>query len=657
MDQPTITALQQENQHLQQRVAELEREAVIARCLYANFPAGFVFVFDHDLRYLEANGRAVARSGLYRDNLVGRTIWEALPADTVTRVEPIYRAALAGNETLLNIPFADGIFELHVLPVRDDRDKIVAGMVIAHDITAHQQLEQQFQQSQAMLQLVIDNLPQAVFWKDCDLIYQGCNQTFATFAGVGTPAQIVGKSDYDLPWKPEEATAYRQYDQQVMERGEPEYHIIETQQHADGKQSWADTNKIPLRDADGAVIGILGTYEDITERKQQEAELRRYAAIIEQTSDGISTADAEGNVLMLNLAFRRMLGLGMNDDISAYQITDFHPNWVLQLVRSEGISAAMRDGVWSGETAILNIAAGAEIPVSQVIIAHQTADDSLDFLSTIVRDLSERKRQEAELRTFQTLVEHAPDGITIVGLDGILSYANPAFRELLGYGEETIGMHMMQVRPDEGHAEVAEIIRQLHKYGVWRGRQVYQRKDGSILTAQVAAFMIYDEQGQTRALMGIHRDITEQERQLQEHEALQHQLIEAQQTAIRELSSPLLPLTDTVVALPLIGSIDSNRAQQITETLLEGIAQQGATIALVDITGVSMVDTQVAHTLVQAARAVRLLGAQMILTGIKPEIAQTIIHLGVELDGIITYSTLQAGIAAVLYPANGTVKP
>jgi rsbT co-antagonist protein RsbR len=653
MDQPTITALQQENQHLQQRIAELEREAVIAHYLYANFPEGFVFVFDHDLRYLEANGLAAARGGLHRDNLVGRTIWEALPANTVTRIEPIYRAALAGNETRINIPFAEGIFEAHVLPIRDQQDKIIAGMVIAHDITARQQLEQQFQQSQTMLQLVIDNLPQAVFWKDRDLIYQGCNQTFATFAGVGTPAKIVGKSDHDLPWKPEEATAYRQDDQRVIERGEPEYHIIETQQHADGKQSWADTNKIPLRDADGAVIGILGTYEDITERKQQEAELRRYAAIIEQTTDGISTADAEGNVLMMNPAFQRMTGLGANDDFSAYRIVNFHPDWVLQRVRNEGIPAAMRDGVWSGETAIRNLATGAEILVSQVIIAHQTADDSLDFLSTIVRDLSERNRQEDELRTFQTLVEHAPDGITIVGLDGILTYANPAFQELLGYGEQTIGMHMMQFRPKEGHAEIAEIMRQLHEYGVWRGRQVYQRKDGSRLTAQVAAFMIYDEQGQTRALMGIHRDITEQERQLQEHEALQHQLIEAQQTAIRELSSPLLPLTDTVVALPLIGSIDSNRAQQITETLLEGIAQQGAAIALVDITGVSMVDTQVAHALVQAARAVRLLGAQMILTGIKPDIAQTIIHLGVELEGIITYSTLQAGIAAVLYPTNG----
>ncbi len=537
MDQPTITALQQENQHLQQRVAELEREAVIARCLYANFPEGFVFVFDHDLRYLEANGRAAAHGGLHRDNLVGRTIWEALPADTVTRIEPIYRAALAGDETRVNVPFAEGIFEIHVLPVHNERDEIVAGMVIAHDITARRQLEQQFQQSQAMLQLVIDNLPQAIFWKDRDLSYQGCNQTFATFAGVGVPAQIVGKSDYDLPWKPEEATAYRQYDQRIMERGEPEYHIIETQQHADGKQSWADTNKIPLHDAGGAVIGILGTYEDITERKQQEAELRRYAAIIEQTTDGVSTCDAQSNVLMMNPAFRRMLGLGINDDILAYRITDFHPDWVLQRIQNEGIPTATRDGVWSGETAILNRAATQEIPISQVIIAHKTADGNLDFLSTIVRDLTERKRQETE------------------------------------------------------------------------------------------------------------------------REALQQQIIDAQRDALREISTPLIPITDNVVIMPLIGTIDSRRAQQIMEALLEGVARHQADLVILDITGVSIVDTQVAQAFIQTAQAVRLLGAQVMLTGIQPQIAQTLVHLGVDLTGIQTEGSLQAGIAAALYPANGKVQP
>ncbi|NJO07738.1 MAG: STAS domain-containing protein [Chloroflexaceae bacterium] len=127
-------------------------------------------------------------------------------------------------------------------------------------------------------------------------------------------------------------------------------------------------------------------------------------------------------------------------------------------------------------------------------------------------------------------------------------------------------------------------------------------------------------------------------------------MIDAQQAAIRELSRPLLPITDEMVIMPLIGTIDSKRAIQVMETLLEGIASQHASIAIVDITGIKVVDTQVAQALIQAAHATRLLGATVILTGIQPQIAQTLVSLGINLDDIVTYGTLQAGIRQALRP-------
>lgn len=136
----------------------------------------------------------------------------------------------------------------------------------------------------------------------------------------------------------------------------------------------------------------------------------------------------------------------------------------------------------------------------------------------------------------------------------------------------------------------------------------------------------------------------EQEQQIR----VQQQLIETQQTMIRELSTPLLPLADHVLALPLVGTVDSTRAQQFMEGLLDGIARYQATVAIVDITGVKVVDMQVAQALVQAARAVQLLGAQVVLTGIQPHIAQTLVQLGSDLGGIVTRPTLQAGIAYAL---------
>jgi rsbT co-antagonist protein RsbR len=139
----------------------------------------------------------------------------------------------------------------------------------------------------------------------------------------------------------------------------------------------------------------------------------------------------------------------------------------------------------------------------------------------------------------------------------------------------------------------------------------------------------------------------EAEQQMREH-AAHEQVIAAQQSALRELSTPLIPVSDNVVIMPLIGTIDTGRAQQVMETLLEGVAQHQAELAILDITGVSVVDTQVAQALVSAAQAVRLLGARVMLTGIGPQIAQTLVQLGVDLSSINTRGSLQAGIVAAL---------
>ncbi|NJL34619.1 MAG: HAMP domain-containing protein [Chloroflexaceae bacterium] len=145
----------------------------------------------------------------------------------------------------------------------------------------------------------------------------------------------------------------------------------------------------------------------------------------------------------------------------------------------------------------------------------------------------------------------------------------------------------------------------------------------------------------------------ELEQGAQERATLQQQVIAAQQATLRELSSPLIPIADQVVVMPLIGAIDSQRAQQILDTLLNGVEQHRAQVAIIDITGVKTVDTAVAKVLLQAAQAIRLLGAQTLLTGIQPPIAQTLVHLGVDMRTIATYSSLQMGVAAAVAARRG----
>jgi anti-anti-sigma regulatory factor len=109
-----------------------------------------------------------------------------------------------------------------------------------------------------------------------------------------------------------------------------------------------------------------------------------------------------------------------------------------------------------------------------------------------------------------------------------------------------------------------------------------------------------------------------------------------------------VPLADGVIAMPLIGTIDSARAHQVMEKLLTGITSLRARTAILDITGVKVVDAMVADALLQVARAAKLLGANVILTGIGPEVAQSLVQLGADLRGIVTLGTLQSGIAHAL---------
>jgi rsbT co-antagonist protein RsbR len=133
------------------------------------------------------------------------------------------------------------------------------------------------------------------------------------------------------------------------------------------------------------------------------------------------------------------------------------------------------------------------------------------------------------------------------------------------------------------------------------------------------------------------------------------QVIQRQQQELLELSTPVVELWDGILALPLIGTLDSERTQTVMESLLEGIVEHEATIAIIDITGVPTVDTLVAQHLLKTVAAARLMGAECIISGIRPQIAQTIVHLGVELGDVVTKSSLAEALRIALRKSGLTV--
>lgn len=132
------------------------------------------------------------------------------------------------------------------------------------------------------LQRVLDTMPQNIFWKDQNSVYRGCNQAFAQVAGFTCPEEVMGKTDYELCWTPEEAVRFREFDQQVISSNQAQLAVVELPSEINQQQGWVATSKIPLQDESGAVVGVLGLFEDITERAKEEEALRRSEAQLRQ---------------------------------------------------------------------------------------------------------------------------------------------------------------------------------------------------------------------------------------------------------------------------------------------------------------------------------------------------------------------------------------
>ena len=187
---------------------------------------------------------------------------------------------------------------------------------LTREIEERKKAEQRLQESQQMLQLVLDTIPVRVFWKNLGSNYLGCNRPFALDADLQSPEEIMGRNDFEMSWA-EQAELYRSDDRLVMETGRPKLGYEEPLTTPDGGRIWLRTNKVPLRDADGRIKGVLGTYEDITESKRMEETLRasetRYRIVADNTHDWEYWASPEGRFLYTSPSCQRITGYTASD--------------------------------------------------------------------------------------------------------------------------------------------------------------------------------------------------------------------------------------------------------------------------------------------------------------------------------------------------------
>jgi PAS domain S-box-containing protein len=418
--------------------------------------------------------------------------------------------------------------------VRDNAGNPIAIEGIVTDITDRKLVEEALWKSSQMLKLVLDNMPAYVFWKDRNSVYLGCNRLFAANAGL-QPEQLVGLTDMDLPWKQTEAESYRADDQLVMETGIPRLNYEETLLTADGQNMAVRTSKIPLRDPQGAIIGVLGTFEDITERKRAEEALReseaRYRTLFTQAPDAIFLENENDEILDVNPAACKLLGYS-RDELLGMRVSD------LQSPETRG----KRGKVIRGELSRHKNSPFESVDLRRdgsrvmVEISDSRMGDSGLVLS-IVRDITERKLAEKELKNAhkqlerllmfnEDLLSAIPTPVFYKDKDGRYLGCNHAFSEFTGISSEQIkGKTAMELWPGEDakvyHEKDMELIRNPE-------RQIYEfrvrEKNGVEHPVIFAKNVFRDENKQIAGIVGAFMDITERKHAEEEISKLNQEL-------------------------------------------------------------------------------------------------------------------------------------
>lgn len=341
--------------------------------------------------------------------------------------------------------------------------------------------------SERLLRLFLDNIPLGVFWKDRQSRYVGCNQIVARVFGLASPESMIGQDDHSLPGLTrEQADLFIAHDRSVMEQNQPELEIIEQATLPDGSTIWMETNKVPVQDATGAVVGILGTWQDITARKQAEqgAAFRAdigLALVRADTLRSVLQQCAESMVRTFDAAFARIWTCNAGDDMLELQASaglythldggharipvgqykigliaqEKKPhltNAVIGDPRVHDQEWAQREGMvaFAGyplmveERVVGVMAIFARHPLDEVVLGH------LHQAATLIALFIERTQalaslQESEDR-FRQLIEHAPEAVVILDMTtGRFIQVNPAAERLF---KLTVGQ-LCQLGPSE----------------------------------------------------------------------------------------------------------------------------------------------------------------------------------------------------------------
>ncbi|MEG4008180.1 PAS domain S-box protein [Microcoleus sp. Pol11C1] len=486
-----------------------------------------IYVKDQQHRLVTLNDAFCQSIGHSREELIGKCYDQFLPKEEAQKYrEKDELVFLKNTSSEIQKTITDPAGNTRLFSAKKSTFVDACGSKILvcamTEITKRVQMEEQLRQtlaeaesSQNLLRTVIDATPDCIFVKDRNLRYTLVNAGFAAAFGK-TQAEIIGKDDAEIGISvdrifgsfPAETDSQNQI--QNFRAGNhlaPGSNYLATL--ADGKVHSFDTQKLPLQDTEGNILGMLCFARDITQRRKSEQELLRFKAILETTTDWVGIADTQQRTIYLNRAAREILRVGENADLAGFSISDLTSPKSIDTLINVGIPAACRDGAWSGE-AMWRTLDGKEIPVSQVIIAHKSEKGEIEFLSTIARNITESKRTEEALQQNLQMLDLASDALIVRDIDGTINYWSQGAERMYGWTKkEALGKLTHTLLHSIFSQPLAAIWAQLEEQDYWEGEIIHTTNSNTKITVFSRWNLQRDEQGKPKAILETNNDITE----------------------------------------------------------------------------------------------------------------------------------------------------
>lgn len=543
---------------LRHTVDRLHASELRYRMLFAQAHDGIALIDPASLRLIEYNQMAHRQLGYTAEEFSRLRIPDFIVVEPPSRIEArIAQAMRAGWDEFESQHRRQdgGLVDCQVMLQASEMDGRTVLMAVFRDISARKLAEAKLRDAHRFLQTVLDSIPIRVFWKDRDGVYLGGNEGFARDTGRAGAQEIVGCRDEALA-PPTDVARYRQSDLEVMRSGATKLAYLETMLRPDGTTMWLRTSKVPLRDTQGNIVGVLGAYDDISQWHEAEERLKEretiLSAIFAQAGDAIELTDMETlRFVEFNDAGPRLLG---------YSRAEYAELRIVDIVhdRSEADIRALGERLQVGETTQFQARhrrkdgsiVYAEVAVS--VIRHRDRNYYVAVWSDITERLQVQEKLRQQIAFTEAVIEAEVDGVAVSHASDDSSYGqftvwNRAMRKLTGYTVEEINRigwgKALYDDPVEQERALQRIKLLRHGFHLNGEERVITRKDGRKRIVKLYTTFVSLPGAALHVLLVAH-DITEQKRDEREIQELTNTLerrvaerTEQLQAAERELKS------------------------------------------------------------------------------------------------------------------------